>query len=271
MDDNIKLKLLEGIEYFEKMRQAMPEDRTTLEFLSVAYGELGDRENACSSLIALARTLLKEGDTEALKHIAARLEGFDDPLAKAMVLKVNAAFSTTVDFTPEEPSKDGVSGSYNAAVKAETTLVRFLHTGKIIDDAMQDILLKKVSEMPENGKDFLISAIYFLEKENTPIAENAISYLADSTATPPIPLDSFEVTADLIRTLPESFIKVRGVIPFARLGKTVLVALLNPLDDILKREIEDLLEVPCHFFLSDPVSTENVIEHFFKPAEEKEN
>ena len=35
-------RLKEGVAYFEEMLRVMPDDRTTLEFLSVAYPQLGE-------------------------------------------------------------------------------------------------------------------------------------------------------------------------------------------------------------------------------------
>ena len=61
-------KLLEGIAYFEKMLKVMPGDRTTLEFLSVAYEQLGDAEKQRISLIQLGEALLREKDLEAFSR-----------------------------------------------------------------------------------------------------------------------------------------------------------------------------------------------------------
>ena len=43
-------RLKEGVAYFEEMLRVMPDDRTTLEFLSVAYPQLGETEKAVSKL-----------------------------------------------------------------------------------------------------------------------------------------------------------------------------------------------------------------------------
>ncbi len=51
MAEQANTKLLEGIAYFEKMLKVMPGDRTTLEFLSVAYEQLGDVEKQRTALI----------------------------------------------------------------------------------------------------------------------------------------------------------------------------------------------------------------------------
>ena len=76
-------KLLEGIAYFEKMLKVMPGDRTTLEFLSVAYEQLGDAEKQRISLIQLGEALLREKDLEAAGAIGERLANFKEDDAQA--------------------------------------------------------------------------------------------------------------------------------------------------------------------------------------------
>ena len=76
MAEQANTKLLEGIAYFEKMLKVMPGDRTTLEFLSVAYEQLGDAEKQRTALIQLAEALLREKDYDAAEAIGERLGGF---------------------------------------------------------------------------------------------------------------------------------------------------------------------------------------------------
>ena len=75
-------KLFEGIAYFEKMLKLMPGDRTTLEFLSVAYEQVGDAQKTRTSLIQLAETLLREKDYDAADAIGERLSVYTEDDAK---------------------------------------------------------------------------------------------------------------------------------------------------------------------------------------------
>ena len=84
-------KLLEGIAYFEKMLKVMPGDRTTLEFLSVAYEQLGDLEKQRTSLIQLAEALLREKDYDAAEAIGERLGEFTEADAQDMARRIKSA------------------------------------------------------------------------------------------------------------------------------------------------------------------------------------
>ncbi len=48
-------KMAEAIAFFEQMLQTMPGDRTSLEFLSVAYEQTGQSEKQRECLIQLSR------------------------------------------------------------------------------------------------------------------------------------------------------------------------------------------------------------------------
>ena len=83
-------RLAEGVSYFEQMLEIMPEDRTTLEFLVVAYEQLGEPEKGQKALRDLAQLLIKERDIAALTGLIPRMEASEDPRVKAVLLKVKA-------------------------------------------------------------------------------------------------------------------------------------------------------------------------------------
>ena len=82
-------KLNEAIAFFEQMLQTMPGDRTSLEFLSVAYEQTGQNAKRRECLIRLADCLIREKDFDNAQVIAARLSAFrDDPAACAAAERV---------------------------------------------------------------------------------------------------------------------------------------------------------------------------------------
>ena len=54
-------KLEEGIAYFEKMLQLTPDDRVTLQFLCVAYGQIGEPDNQRRAFVSLAGEFALDG------------------------------------------------------------------------------------------------------------------------------------------------------------------------------------------------------------------
>lgn len=277
-------KLEEGIAYFEKMLQLMPDDRTTLEFLCVAYEQIGEKEKQRKALCSLAGVLIKEKDLESADRIAERLAEYHTPDAQAAVLRVRAAHAQTAPrpspaqaaaaaepaaahAAPSETPAAAAAPSRDAyvhiALKAQGELINLLAQRHVIDEGFVPTLRQRLAELAEAPGCFLISALAILEKENTAIAENVAAYLADTAGTPPIPLEAFDLQGEFPRMLPELMVRIRGVMPFAKLGDTLLVAVLDPLDTTLKQEIETALNQPCRFYLAHPRTMEEILDKLF--------
>lgn len=261
-------KLEEGIAYFEQMLQAMPDDRTTLEFLCVAYEQIGELEKCRKAFISLAGVLLKEKDFESAERIAERLDTYQESDAKAMALKVRAAQAPAPALVPDVPTgivapPSALSIVFSAGVKGEKALAHKLATARIIDEKMSDNICSHLDGLPFADRPFMVSALQIIEKENPAMVDQILAYIADTGNTPPIPLASFELSKDLIKTFPEDIVRVRGTIPFAKVGDTVLVTTLNPFDDDLKREIEIQSGSQCRFYLVDPQAVEDTLNKLY--------
>ena len=268
-------KLEEGIAYFEKMLQVMPEDRTTLEFLCVAYGQIGEPVKQRKALISLAGVLLNEKDLESADSIAERLAQYREPDAQAAVLRIRAAHGMGLGPAIADPEPHAQAeeihpaggntqtAAVHLAIKAEKELVQALVARKVLDEASADDVLNRLTELASAPGCFLVSVLSILEKENTAAGEMAVAVLADEAGTPPIPLEIFTISDELVQMLPESIVRVRGVLPFAKMGDTILVATLNPLDDALKHQVEGSVGCPCRFYLAHPRTMEELLDRLF--------
>ena len=287
MAEQANSKLLEGIAYFEKMLKVMPGDRTTLEFLSVAYEQLGDVEKQRTSLIQLAEALLREKDYDAAEAIGERLGGFSETDAQDMVRRIKSvrnpvqlkavvrpgagtppmrAVVRPAGVKPKPVSDEGglsLAQVVMSAVKAEAALIRDLYAKNVVDASAAEVVQRHLGGLPEATRPFLVSALAILEKESGGMGEKAAVYMADAASAPPIPLQAFMPSAALMKQLPEEIVRVRGAVPFGRLGDTLLVAVLNPLDTAFHAEVERLAGCPCRFFLADPHTTEDFLEKYF--------
>ena len=284
MSENTDPKLLEGIAYFEKMLKVMPGDRTTLEFLSVAYEQLGDVEKQRTALIQLAEALLREKDYDAAEAIGERLEGFSETDAQDMARRIRSirnpvqlkavvrpGAGTRPMRTMARPAGGAAPSNGEvslaqvvmSAVKAEAALIRDLYAKNVVDASAAEVVQRHLGGLPEPTRPFLVSALAILEKESGGLGEKAAVYMADAASAPPIPLQAFMPSAALVKQLPEEIVRVRGAVPFGRLGDTLLVAVLNPLDREFHAEVERLAGCPCRFLLAEPHTTEDFIYNFF--------
>ena len=255
-------RLAEGVAYFEQMLEIMPDDRTTLEFLVVAYDQLGQHEKGQKALVSLAKLLIREGDMTALSGLLPRLEASDYAPAKALFLKASALTAPAPDLTPEKPRElteaEKAARAMKAAVAAELALGDELREAGLLDDATVAALREHLEASSYNGSVFLISALQFLEKENARLCERCIEHLADKYNAPPVPLASFDVPQAVSAAVPDGLAAARGVIPFAKLGRLVLAAALNPADEVLRKELAAIGEF--RLFLAEPSAVEAALE-----------
>ena len=251
-------KLKEGVEYFEQMLKVMPEDRTALEFLAVAYLQNGEEEKAGSVLSSLARVVLKEGDYESAAALLPRLEASSSSEARAIALKIKAMSAPRPELKPESPSAEeapvAAASPISAAKASEAELAEKLNDKELADH---------LRALPDNGRVYLVSALSTLEKEKADAFEQALANLADEFGEVPIPLDAFEPDRRKAAALGEELVKRRGVIPFAALGDLTLVAYLSPHDSALKREVMGCLGGKVRFYLAEPRLVEAAIAKLF--------
>ena len=249
-------RLKEGIAYFEEMLRVMPDDRTTLEFLAVAYPQLGEDEKAERALAALARVLLKEGDLESASALLPRLEACALDEAKALALKVRAASAPRPDLSPEA-LRPPPRRAFASAVASEAALA---------EELGEEAIAEQLRALTEGERPFLVSALAALAKERPGDAEAAVARLADKHGLVPVPLEAFEPDAALAAQLPDELLVGRGVVPFARLGGLVLAVTLSPQDADLRRRVAEALGTDVRFFLAEPASVEAALRRL-RPSE----
>lgn len=272
-DDKTSQKLAQGISYFEEIIQLMPNDRTALEFLAVAYDQTGNTLKRNRTVIQLADALLAEKDFKSAENLIPNLQEINTKQSLEAISRINAAIhpnaapmslpKATAPAKPTEAFDPTDSVSRFAAIKPELELIQKLRAAEVISAETASVVEKTLFDLIAIPNAVLISALCAIEKENSSECEKAIAYLADTCRTPPIPLEAFALDSDCIRRMPESAIRLRGVIPFTRVGDTMLVVTLNPTDEALRREVTTAAGCPCQFYLATPSGVEKAIEKLY--------
>jgi len=263
----IEKELRESIAYFEQILGVLPSDRTALAFLRVAYEQMGDREKALSYALTLAEVIIREKDAQEAQDLIDNLKLYDDPQAKAAILKLQVIVAPPPELKFERAMARATCAQPSVAARAEIELLNRLVEDGVLNRSQVQTAFDQLENMPSAQGDFLVSALLILEKENLTGSADAVAAVADAAHAPPIPLESFEIVPGNVRKLPERLVRVCGVIPFAQLGIEWAVAMLNPLDESLRIEVTEALGARCHFFLAMPASVEKVLERVFRSEE----
>ena len=258
-------RLAEGVAYFEQMLEIMPDDRTTLEFLAVAYDLLGEREKGQKTLVSLAELLVREKDLDALKGLLPRLSESDYAPAKALSLKISTLTAPAPDLTPERPKalteREKKAHAVQEALAAERRLLTLLKSEGILSEAERDMFAGYLTLPGAAGGVFLISALQILKNENAVLYERAAELLADRFNAPLVPLAAFDPPRPFFAAYPETVLRLRGAVPFAKIGDLTLIAVLNPADAALRAALEAV--GPCRLFLADPAAVEAALGRVF--------
>lgn len=263
-------RLKEGVAYFEQMLKVMPSDVNALEFLTVAYEQLGETEKCERTLAELARVLLKGGDLKGAVELMPRLEAATAPEALAMAVRLRAASAPPPELVPEKPGDEDTAGQPSAsdlrpsvaeAIEAEAAFAERLGEPEVAEALRSNP--QSLVPNPQAAGLPLISALAMLEREKPDAFEHILARLADETLDVPVPLDAFDPDRQLASKLPPELVRLRGVIPFARLGETALVVTLSPQDAALKRRVAAALGGSVRFYLAEPRLVEAAIKKLF--------
>jgi len=81
-----------AIAYFEKILEALPHDRLSLETLANAYEKVGDHTRAKAYTLRLAHVLFEEADEDGIGELRAKIRQFDqdDPEVKAAITSLES-------------------------------------------------------------------------------------------------------------------------------------------------------------------------------------
>lgn len=283
-DENRKMN--EAIDFFETMLESMPGDRTSLEFLVVAYEQSGQTEKRKDRLIALADTLIHEMDLDNADSIARQLmNNFpSDQGALLAVERVNDALAAKQRGHLEDISyAEGISlevegdGSFNvpepgievhahsrAALSAEMDLVWMLKDKDLVPKNICEELIHCLSDFPVSERPQLISALSFLEDQHPERTDSVMSELQKMSNMPAVPLELFNIENVLPSGISTAYMIIHGIVPFATMADEFLIAVLNPMDTNLQGEIRSRLGTGCHFFMSHPRITQDVLSKRFE-------
>jgi hypothetical protein len=279
-NDQKDQKITEAIEFFEQMLQSMPGDRTSLEFLVVAYEQTGQTEKRRDCLISLAKTLLAEKDYDNAQVIAGHLSAFSDyPPAQAAVAKVfeevqgqilKGQYHRDMEVMGAAAVASGEGGLEDAglavhalsrsASAAEMDLVWLWKEREYLPKEMCMDVLHELTDRPVTDTPVLISALALLDEQRPEMTEALMEAMQKDSEIPAIPVELFDIAPAAAKLLPLVFIQVKGVVPFAVMGGEALVALMNPFNQKLQEEIKRLAGRPCHFYLAHPQTLAPTVE-----------
>ncbi|MCK5492021.1 MAG: hypothetical protein KAJ14_02795 [Candidatus Omnitrophica bacterium] len=80
---------------------------------------------------------------------------------------------------------------------------------------------------------------------------------------PYLPLENYEISAEVVSLVPKSVCSHYCLVLIDQIGKTLTIAMANPLNDHAIEDLEDLTSCDIQIFVSTPSDIRNCIDKFY--------
>lgn len=241
-----------AIAYFEKILEALPNDRLSLETLSNAYEKVGDHTRAKAYTLRLAQVLINEADEDGIGELLVKIRQFDqnDPEVKVAIASLESLKPAKLMAVVRDDMDQLSRRSANIA--AEISMAWNLLQANKLNQEDYAHVVHDLSENSARALDVPVSTLHVLQDRNHPGFNEILTFIASSCHLPLISLANFDVQPNTVALLPVEFCIKRGAIVFETMSNDALVAVLNPYDTQLPRDMEDLTGKTCHRYLVTP-------------------
>jgi tetratricopeptide (TPR) repeat protein len=264
---------------FEQILEAMPDDTASLAALSHAYAQVGDHAKAVDYLLRLGNALLTQSDFAAAEQLVDKLKPYeDDPNVQELMQRITqlSSFEEPAE-TPVRAAAPSVSSSKisphevaalsSFKVADELSLAwSIMESGELTQDEYANVV-QDLSEMSASDSTDTISVLHVLEARGYKNLEKILENLAKECGTPFVSLTSYEFQWQAVSLLPEQFCSKRGTLAFELLGDDVLVAVMNPQDQQLRKDVRKILGRKCHFYLALSSEFDQVLARYSEALE----
>jgi tetratricopeptide (TPR) repeat protein len=234
-------QLQQTIEMFEVITQSQPQDYQSLEILKEAYLKLGREPDVVSTSKRIAEAYVQLGQiSSAILEYETILQRCPDDQDVARALADIEATANTLSESPgaaevETESKPAdkpaaikrISTGGTALLDDGSTMMRKLFVdGKHISASEFEMCWPSPETV--TGANIMTPFIQELNDKNMMHIEKSLKLLVDKSRLGYLPLELYDIQIDTARAYPAGVCRRWCVLPFDRVGKSVLVATCNP-------------------------------------------
>ena len=237
---------------FEQILEIMPDDRGALEAASQAALQCGEMEKACTYRLHLADLLEAAGETSELEGLTEAIRLDADPRAQEWIQAYDLRTGHATAAAAEASARDDVQITHQPAesnISEEIDIAWKLYDEGQISQEDYSTLVRELTETPHTNKDEIVSVLHALEATNHRNLDEILSFMSRTSRLPYLSLSAFTMRPELVPLLPSDFIQARGALVFDMLSDDLLVAVLNPFSESLRREVQARTGKSCHFYL----------------------
>jgi hypothetical protein len=270
-------EILEAINAFESILDAMPNDRSSLETLAHAYAHIGDEVKSREYMIRLGHVVVDEGDLTAAANLLEQLQILTPDSDVTMLIgRLELLLSGEAGTAGPAPVAEEVAGAdlpeAGAVVGAEAlapssyiSTLAFSISDELVVAwnlveadlmAMDEYssVAHDLAEMASEKTAMTVSVFHALEARSSNQLEKCLSHVSAECSAPLVALDCYEIPLEVGQLIPEDFMVRQGVIAFSMVGNEVLVAMMNPYNQECLAEVSKMAGRKCHPFMAVPTA-----------------
>ena len=270
----------EAIALFEGILQSTPEDQVALEALSLAYEQTGNLPLARATLLRLAGVIIRKRAPESAPDVIRRLKPYSENDFDA--LEALRSLETLASEPPAGATAAPVPAPARAlpavlrsgvalrrqVLRREMDLAWKLLEAKELTQDEYASLVDDLSRLIADERQTTLSLLHVLADRAFPGLDRILRHIAKAAKTPFLALENFEVQQVDLGSVPLDYLLRQGALPFESMGGERLIALLNPLDAELQRDLAALLDRRCHFYLVTAEAFDAAARKLAPPPEE---
>ncbi len=258
-------QLQQTIEMFEVITQSQPQDYQSLEILKEAYHKLGREKEVIttSKRIAQAYVLMGQLSSAILEYESILQRCPDDADVLAALGEIESTANTINAQAGAEPAEGtrhmarlARSRSSDPRVASEVDdgrqmMYKIFVESKVIAQGDFELCWIKQDLSRPAGKIVEPFVQLLMDKGILPI-EKSLKILSDKHRISYLPLDKYDLDVELARSFPSETLQRWCVLPFDRMGKSVLVATANPFNKRVVLELEEAAKQRFLWYLASP-------------------
>jgi tetratricopeptide (TPR) repeat protein len=260
-------QLAQTIEMFEVITESQPLDYQSLEILKEAYSKLGREAEAINTSKRIAQAYVQMGQLSSaiLEYETILQHCPDDPDVQGALNQIE---SRANNYPSDAPAAEAATALKPCPVPAPAAkpltapapreiddgrrvLHRIFVESKIITAGDFDLCWSTpdLSVPPEGVIEPFIQVLS--EKGILPV-DKALKVLSDKSRAAYLSLDRYDVDLDLARGFPAPICRRWCILPFDRMGKSVLVATANPFNQQATKDLAGTIANRLLWYLATP-------------------
>lgn len=257
----VEQNLANSIAMLEQILEVMPQDADALRAVYSAYRQVEQNQKAFEYLNRLVDVYCGGGDRSLLLFIQTEFEHYEATYptevaaqrARIRTADASEAFTASIERPESTPvAEPAKPGKQETDISEELALAwRLYEEGQLSQEEYSSVL-HDLTEVSSKDLDVPVTVMHVLHDRGFTQMNRIMNFLSTRSGVPCIALSSYELSEAVATALPLEFAAHDGALPFAFLGNDLLVAVLNPFNNMLVDSVESATGNRCRTFLVDP-------------------